>query len=275
MLCCSFITVHSSVNDSSKSPMPPHIRHPFPSPPRNHQPNRISHTHHPTMTPTTEASNQTSESPPNKQAPKPIIIYVVGAPGAGKGTLCARLAKHYTNIHHLSVGDHLRSLLKLNAQHIFCGLPAGQLGKLLQLRSLLPPTTIVAIINEAVNDIRKAAAGDAGTPIILVDGFPRDPKSIPLARPASGDPVMVLFFDCPRDLAEARFLERRRSADDSVEVFRGRYDEFERLNKPILDFYVDKVVRVGTETDTEVTWENLKAEVGGMLCELGAIKRND
>ena len=225
------------------------------------------------MTPTTEASTQTSDSSPNKQAPKPTIIYVVGAPGAGKGTLCTRLAKHYTNIHHLSVGDHLRSLLKYNAHQTFGGLSAAQFRALLQLRSLLPPATIVAIIDEAVNDIRKAAAGDAGTPIVLVDGFPRDPKSIPLAQPASGDPVMVLFFDCPRALAEARFLERRRSADDSVEVFRGRYDEFERLNKPILDFYVDKVFRVGTEMDTEVTWENLKPEVGGMLCELGAVER--
>jgi adenylate kinase family enzyme len=227
------------------------------------------------MTPTTEASTQTSESAPNKQAPKPTIIYVVGAPGAGKGTLCARLAKHYTNIHHLSVGDHLRSLIKLNDQHTFCGLSVGQLRAQLQLRSLLPPATIVAIVDEAVNNIHKTAADDAGTSIVLVDGFPRDPKSIPLAQPKSGDPVRVLFFDCPRDLAEARFLERRRSADDSVEIFRGRYDEFERLNKPILEFYVDKVVRVGTDTDTEVTWENLMAEVGGFLGELGAIERED
>jgi UMP-CMP kinase len=71
-----------------------------------------------------EASTQTSESPPNKRTPKPTLIYVIGAPGAGKGTLCALLAKHFTNIHHLSVGDHLRSLLESNAQQTFGGLPA-------------------------------------------------------------------------------------------------------------------------------------------------------
>jgi UMP-CMP kinase len=226
------------------------------------------------MTPTTEASTQTSESPPNKQAHEPIIIYVVGAPGAGKGTLCTLLSKHYTNTHHLSVGDHLRKLLELNAQQTFGGLPAKEIKRLLQLRSLLPPSTIISIIDDAVNDIRQAAAlSGSGTPIVLVDGFPRDPKSIPLAQPKHGDPSMVLFFDCPRDLAEARFLKRRRSEDDSVEVFRGRYDEFELSNRPSLEFYIDKVVRVGTETDTEVTWEALKAKVGFLLGELGASER--
>jgi UMP-CMP kinase len=222
-----------------------------------------------------EASTQTSESPPSKRAPKPTLIYVIGAPGAGKGTLCTLLAKCFTNIHHLSVGDHLRSLLELNAQQTFGGLPAEQLSRLLQLRSLLPPGTIISIIDDAVKAIGKAAEGNSETQIVLVDGFPRTPGSAPLAQLEWGDPKMVLFFDCPRALAEARFIERRRAEDDSVEVFRGRYDEFERLNKPILEFYGDKVVRIGTETDTEVTWETLKGRVRGLLDELGASERKD
>jgi adenylate kinase family enzyme len=139
----------------------------------------------------------------------------------------------------------------------------------------LPPGTIISIVDDAVKAIGKAAEEKSETPIVLVDGFPRDPGSAPLARLEWGDPKMVLFFDCPRALAEARFLERRRAEDDSVEVFRGRYDEVERLNKPILEFYGDKVVRVGTETDTEVTWETLKAKVRGLLGELGASERKD
>lgn len=163
----------------------------------------------------------------------------------------------------------------MNAQQTFGGLPAKQLSRLLQLRSLLPPGSIISIVDDAVKAIGKAAEGKSVTPIVLVDGFPRDPGSAPLARLEWGDPEMVLFFDCPRGLAEARFIERRRAEDDSAEVFRGRYDEFERLNKPILEFYGDKVVRVGTETDTEVTWETLKAKVRGLLAELGASERKD
>ncbi|KAM0694650.1 hypothetical protein Q7P36_005006 [Cladosporium allicinum] len=222
-----------------------------------------------------EASTQTSESPPSKHLPKPTLIYVIGAPGAGKGTLCALLTKHFTNIHNLSVGDHLRGLLELNAQQTFGGLPAEQLRRLLQLRSLLPPATVVSIVDDAVKAIGKATADESETPTVLVDGFPRDPKSAPPAKLKWGDPSMVLFFDCPRALAEVRFLERRRAEDDSVEVFRGRYDEFELLNEPILKFYGDKVVRIGTESDTEVTWETLKGRVRGLLGELGASERGD
>jgi len=64
------------------------------------------------MPPTKEASTQTSSSPPNKKASEPFLIYVIGA----------LLAKKFAKTHHLSVGDHLRSLLELDAQQTFGGL---------------------------------------------------------------------------------------------------------------------------------------------------------
>lgn len=74
------------------------------------------------MPPTKEASTQTNSSPPNKQASKPSLIYVIGVGGASKGTLGALLAKKLTKTHQLSVGDYLRSLLESNAQQTFGGL---------------------------------------------------------------------------------------------------------------------------------------------------------
>lgn len=152
---------------------------------------------------------------------------------------------------------------------------AEDLSKLLQLRSLLPPATIIPIIDNAVNDIRKAAAaGGSEVPIfVLVDGFSRCPESAPLAQLKWGDPSKVMFFECPRAVAEARFLERRRSPDHSVEVFRRRYDEFQRLNGRIVEFYGEKAMRIGTETCTDVTWMTLKARARGLLGELGANER--
>lgn len=222
-----------------------------------------------------EASTQTSVSPPSKHAPKPTLIHVIGAPGSGKGTLCGLLAKHFTNNYYLSVGDHLRSLLELNAQQTFGGLSAEHLSSILRLRSLLPPASIVSIVDDAVKAIGKAAANESGVLIVLVDGFSRDPEFALLAQQKWGDPNFVLFFDCPRALAEARFLERKRSEDDSVDIFRGRYDEFERLNRPILEYYGGKIVLFDTGTDTVVTWRKLKMLMGELLNELGASERKD
>ena len=55
---------------------------------------------------------------------------------------------------------------------------------------------------------------------------------------------MVLLFECPRSLAESRFLERNREPDDNQAMFEKRYEEFEKTNQLILDRYGDLVKRV-------------------------------
>ena len=43
---------------------------------------------------------------------KPKVIFVMGGPGAGKGTQCARLLEKYPNLDSFSTGDLLRAKLK-------------------------------------------------------------------------------------------------------------------------------------------------------------------
>ena len=38
---------------------------------------------------------------------KPNVIFVLGGPGAGKGTQCSRIVEHFGHVH-LSAGDLLR-----------------------------------------------------------------------------------------------------------------------------------------------------------------------
>lgn len=40
---------------------------------------------------------------------KPIIIFVIGGPGAGKGTQCKKIAELF-GIVHISIGDVLRDI---------------------------------------------------------------------------------------------------------------------------------------------------------------------
>lgn len=133
----------------------------------------------------------------------------------------------------------------------------------MQEHKLLPADAIVAITAQAVRDIVEAAADGGGQQqaTILLDGFPRSADAAEWALRSWGAPTAVLFFDCPRMLAEVRFLQRRRSADDSVEVFRARYDEFAKLNGELLAKYGDNVVQIGTETESDETWERLQAQM--------------
>lgn len=226
-------------------------------------------------TPNTMASN--TQTPPqpsasNNSPTSPSLIYVLGAPGAGKGTLCTLLAKTYKNIHHISLGDHLRSLLSpatlLTASpETFGGLDYADFSARMQRRELLPATNIVAITRKAIENLVESIPSDKRRikQIILIDGFPRSPESAQLADLTLGRPDKVLFFGCPREIAQERFLKRRRSVDDELEVFKTRCDEFERLNGEILGLYGDAVFRVGTEKGVQETWGTLRGIVGGIF----------
>ena len=43
---------------------------------------------------------------------KPKVIFVMGGPGAGKGTQCGRLLKKYPELDSFSTGDLLRAKVK-------------------------------------------------------------------------------------------------------------------------------------------------------------------
>ena len=182
---------------------------------------------------------------PTKRPSRPSLIYIVGGPGVGKGSLCTPLPKQFTNVYHLSVGDHLRDL---------------------QAQGSSQSTALRAIADTA-------ADSGVSNPIVLVDGFPRSFESASLANARWGVPQVVLLFECPRELAEARFLNRRRSSDDSVDIFRMRFDEFEKLNGEIVEMYSDIVLRVNTTTEMHgETWDGLHGRVGALMEELGGIK---
>ncbi|KAM0719998.1 hypothetical protein Q7P37_004133 [Cladosporium fusiforme] len=224
------------------------------------------------------ATEPTERSIFNNSPTSPSLVYVVGAPGAGKGTLCTLLAKTYNNVHHLSVGDHMRSLQDLNNNQItsetFGGMERADFNARMEKQELIPAESVVKITHNALMEIVESTSGNSEKEkqIILVDGFPRSLETAKLADSALGRPAKVLFFNCPRDLAEERFLQRKRSVNDGVEVFRRRHGKFKDLNPVILQSYVDCVVEIGTEKGTEETWAALMKDVGKLFGGMVLVK---
>lgn len=83
---------------------------------------------------------------------------------------------------------------------------------------------------------------------------------------------MVIFFESHRELAEARFLNHKRSLDDSVEIFQVGYDGFERLNGEIMEIYSDIILRVNTTAGMGETWDGLHDRVSALMEKLSGIK---
>jgi adenylate kinase family enzyme len=86
------------------------------------------------------------------------IVFVLGAPGAGKGTHCARVKKEY-GYTHLSTGDLLRAEVAAGSE---LGLQAAEI---MQAGGFVPTSLICDLLVDAMIK--------SGEKNFLVDGFPR------------------------------------------------------------------------------------------------------
>lgn len=91
--------------------------------------------------------------------------------------------------------------------------------------------------------------------ILLLDGFPRDISQIKLTGTSDDDekeedleflqPDLVLFFDCPGEIARKRYLSRGLPGRDvDVRIFERRFEEFERLNGEVVEEFEKRGILV-------------------------------
>ncbi|KAK0666901.1 adenylate kinase-domain-containing protein [Cercophora samala] len=184
------------------------------------------------------------------------VIFVIGAPGAGKGTLCKMLAAAH-DLEHLSIGDLLRQTVSSpNADKEMAGY--------IQRGELLPTHMILSTMRPHITE---PSCGDAGR-ILLLDGFPRRLDQAKEFETVFGPPNMVLFFDCPEDLARERVLSRQLGrAGDTIEVFNQRHLEFRELNPPVLSYYGSaptvKTITIDTSGPTDESYVALQTALSG------------
>lgn len=87
------------------------------------------------------------------------VIFVLGGPGSGKGTQCAKLVKDY-GFTHLSAGDLLR------AEQAREGSKYGQLiADYIKAGDIVPQEVTLALLEQAMRESESKK--------FLIDGFPR------------------------------------------------------------------------------------------------------
>lgn len=148
---------------------------------------------------------------------KAQVIFVLGGPGAGKGTQCANIVRDYGFVH-LSAGDLLR--LERNSG----SKDAELINNYIKDGQIVPVAITVGLLKKAIE-----ANMAEGRVNFLVDGFPRNKDNLDGWKEVMGDSAhvhFVLFFDCPEDVMEARLIERGKTsgrADDNIESIKKRY----------------------------------------------------
>jgi len=183
-------------------------------------------------------------------------IVLLGAPGAGKGTQCKRIAERY-GLAHLSSGDILRAERAAGSEL------GGRARQFMDSGALVPDELIV--------EMMAAAIDKAGRNGFVLDGFPRTVnQAVELAQYMAGDDrkidaVLNLVID--DEVIAARMTGRRscpkcgavyhienlkpkvagicdndgtgliQRPDDTLEVVKRRLETYHRQTEPVVDYY--------------------------------------
>jgi adenylate kinase len=186
----------------------------------------------------------TASTPQSKQL-RDALLLVIGPPGAGRGTLCRRLARR-AGARRLAVGDLLRDA-------VAAGSPLGRVAARFMARGFLVPDRVV--LNVVYQRMREIATRDGGTTDELrkaasgfvLDGLPRTLRQAEalhasfMTRPIDA----VVVFDLDSGVATRGLSGRGRFDDGMRAVQRGR-EIYEQLIPPVISWLAQrtKVVRV-------------------------------
>lgn len=160
------------------------------------------------------------------------VVFVLGAPGTGKGTQCQLLTKNLEgNWTHLSAGDLLRE-----ARDSGTGELADLIRSKMQAGAIVPSSITVKLLEEAM---AKAHAATGSTKF-LIDGFPRSHENLDAWEDAmkAHNVRFVLNFECPEEVLVGRLLERAKDSgrsDDKIEVIRRRFKTHVESCLPIIE----------------------------------------
>ncbi|XP_037953988.1 UMP-CMP kinase [Teleopsis dalmanni] len=183
---------------------------------------------------------------------KPKVVFVLGGPGAGKGTQSAKIVEKFHFVH-LSAGDLLRE------ERVREGSKFGTLiDEYIKNGEIVPVEITCSLIENAMNLSKKNK--------FLVDGFPRNQDNLDGWNRQMADKVdfqFVLFFDCSEDICVDRCLSRGQSgsgrSDDNLESLKKRIDTYNNDSLPIIKHFekLGKVKQIDASPNADVVFQKV------------------
>ena len=205
----------------------------------------------------TNSNNYGTQSLPanmsaNKMS-KPQIIFVMGGPGAGKGTQCKRIVEEF-GFATFSTGDLLRGVVKEKKAEGWEQLDAD-----MKAGKLISSERVLFYLRDAIlkSDNKK----------ILVDGYPRNLENMIAWDKMIGDAVDIkaaLFFDCSAEEMRRRILGRNEGrADDNEKTIMKRIDVFEKETRPLAPMFEEQgiLVRIDCNRTKEEIFDDIKKKL--------------
>ena len=189
---------------------------------------------------------------PRLACPTPNVVFVLGGPGAGKGTMC-ELAESQLGWNHLSTGELLR------AERDAGGVSAEKIQEFIAAGKLVPNEVVVTLLKKAMEEITRTT----GKNNFLLDGFPRSLSNLEGWFDVFGKDAelpKMLYFECPYPVLEKRILGRAKytgRTDDNVESLKLRFDTFKQETLPTVELFQSKqkCIEVDTSQDRQTVYD--------------------
>ncbi|KAK7893934.1 bifunctional uridylate/adenylate kinase [Exophiala xenobiotica] len=164
---------------------------------------------------------------------KVTVLFILGGPGAGKGTQSANLDKE---------GSKYGQLIK---DYIKDGL-------------IVPMEVTVKLLENAM----RAKLDKNGTGKFLIDGFPRKMDQAVFFEETVCPSKYTVFLDCPEDLMRERLLNRGKTSgrsDDNEESIIKRFKTFVNTSMPVVEHFSQegRVIKVPANGTVDDVYEKL------------------
>jgi len=181
------------------------------------------------------------------------LVFVLGSPGSGKGTVCSRVAEEFGYIH-LSAGQLLRQELdKADSPYKDC------IDEHFRQGLFVPPDIIHSLMETAVENSKSNK--------FLLDAFPISINDLEAwnKRKLSKKmkPTFVLFLDCPQEVCEKRILDRGAGGsgrdDDVADKLANRFKKYNEESFPVVEYFeAQKLLR---KVDASKSFDEVYQEV--------------
>ncbi|KAF1929703.1 adenylate kinase isoenzyme 1 [Didymella exigua CBS 183.55] len=205
---------------------------------------------------TIENLGATTRTSPLWSPDKVTVIFVLGGPGAGKGTQCTRLVSDY-GFKHLSAGDLLREEQDR---------PGSEFGEM--IKTYIKEGTIVPmeVTIQLLENAMKTAMETESKSMFLVDGFPRKLDQAHAFERSVVPSKFTLFFDASEEVMLKRLLHRGETsgrADDNIESIKKRFKTFVDTSMPVVNEFESqgRVVKIDAVQNPAKVYQDVQEKI--------------
>jgi adenylate kinase family enzyme len=193
----------------------------------------------------------------------PRVLFLLGAPGSGKGTIGARLdaiaaASLDIRVSTVSAGELLRAAARDD----------GSVAKVLAAGGVVPPCVSAGLVLGRLRQLAQAAPprrtdASRGSWLAVVDGFPRTTSSARAWEACGARVHGVLALECANATTLAKRIAGRGRDDDVPSVFARRFAQHASAWRPLRAFYVQRKLwmPVDARGEPDVVWRRVYASL--------------